>query len=166
MTRLKFITTLSIILLTLTCSINHAKGQESSSYKMTLEKVIDYKKKNKVSVILKVSPTIEDFKLIVSTKVEYSFGRKKLKTNIQKDPNVHITVYGDSFLMKNAKLFKPIKKDLEVDKDEFLLVFTFSNIKGKHLAEGHLKYGLWESNNSDIRNEQTFIFGEDKIIKY
>lgn len=82
MTRLKFITTLSIVLLTLTYSINHSLGQESSSNKMTLEKVIDHKKKNKVSVILKVSPTIEGFKLIASTKVEYSFGRKVLKANI------------------------------------------------------------------------------------
>jgi len=166
MTRLKFITTLSIVLLTLTYFIHPAVGQEPSSYKMTLEKVIDYKKKNKISVILKVSPTIEDFKLIASTKVEYSFGRKKLKTNIQKDPNTHIIVYGDNFLTKNTKLFKPIKNDLEVGKDEFLLVFTFSNIKGKHLAEGSIRYGLWESNNPDIRNEQTFVFGKDKIIKY
>jgi hypothetical protein len=49
--------------------------------------------------------------------------------------------------------------------EDFLLVFKIFNIKGKNLAESYFKYGLWESNNSEIRNEQTFFFNKKKIIK-
>lgn len=90
---------------------------------------------------------------------------KCLKLIFKKNSNLNISIYGDNFYTKNPKLFKPIKNDLEVGKDEILLVFTFSNVKGKHLAEGSITYGLWESNNPDIRNEQTFLFGEDEIIQ-
>lgn len=165
MKHIKILTTIFTLLFTMTYTINSTMAQESSSYTMNLVKVIDHKKKNSVSVILKVSPTIEDFKLIVSGKIEYAFGRKKIKSNLQKDPNTQITVYGSDFYTKAPKLFKPIKGDIEMKENEILLVFTFSNIKGKNLAEGYLKYGLWESNNPDIRHEQIFEFDENEIIK-
>lgn len=140
-------------------------GQEESSYKMTLVKVIDEEQENAVTVILKVSPTIEDFKLIISGRAEYSFGRKSIKTDIQKDPNIQIIVYGDDFATKNPKLSNLLNEDFDMGDEDFLLVFKISNIKGENLVEGYFKYGLWESNNSEIRNEQTFFFDEKKIIK-
>nr|NQU93914.1 hypothetical protein [Bacteroidota bacterium] len=162
---MKIVFKISIVLLTLTYTINNAMGQENSSYEMTLVKVIDQEVENKVTIILKVSPTIENFKLILSGRAEYAFGRKSIQTNIQKDPNTQIVVYGDDFLTKAPELHDLIKEDIEIGENEFLLVFNFSNIKGKDLAEGYFKYGLWESNNSEIRDEQTFFFGENEIIK-
>jgi hypothetical protein len=154
----------SILLLLICCSLSKVLGQEQSSYKMTLVKVIDEEKENAVKVILKVLPTIEDFKLIVSGRVEYSFGRKTIKTDIQKDPTTQIIIYGDDFVTKAPELSKYLN-DLEMEKDDFLLVFNISNIKEKNLVEGYFKYGLWESDNPEIRNEQTFFFNENEIIK-
>lgn len=165
MIHLKLIFIASIILLTLTFSNHYALGQENSSYEMSLIKVIDKEVEKEVVVILKVSPTIENFKLIVSGRIEYTFGRKTIQSNIQKDPNTQIVVYGQDIPTKAPELYNLIKEGLKIGEDDFLLVFNFSNIKGKDLAEGSFKYGLWESNNSEIRNEQTFIFGENEIIK-
>ena len=153
-----------MLLLITFCSLNKVMGQEESSYKMTLVKVIDEEQENAVTVILKVSPTIDGFKLIISGRAEYLFGRKIIKTNIQKDPNTQIIVYGDDFATKASDLSK-LLSDLKMRKDDFLLVFKISNIKGKDLVEGYFKYGLWESNNSEVRNEQTFFFNEKEIIK-
>lgn len=161
---MKIILKISILLLIIYCSVNKVMSQEESSYKMTLVKVIDEEQKNTVMVILKVSPTIENFKLIISGRAEYSFGRKTIKTDIQKDPNTQIVVYGDDFATKAPELSK-LLNDLEMGKDDFLIVFKISNIKGKGLVKGYFKYGLWESNNSEIRNEQKFIFNETDIIK-
>ena len=162
---LKFMFRAFLILLTLTLSNNNVLGQEKSSYQMTLVKVIDKEAKKEVVVILKVSPMIENFKLIVSGRIEYAFGRKSIQSNIQNDPNTQIVVYGEDFPTKAPELYSLIKNDVQIGEDEFLLVFYFSNIKGRDLAEGYFKYGLWESDNPDVRNEQTFFFVEKEIIK-
>ena len=145
--------------------MNQALGQEESSYKMNLVKVIDNQQLNEAMVILKVSPTIEDFKLIISARVEYSFGRKSIKTDIQKDPNIRIIIYGDDFATKDPELSILLNEDLEMEDKDSLLLFKISNIKEKNLAKGYFKYGLWESNNSEVRNEQILYFDENKIIK-
>lgn len=162
---MKTILKLSMLLFITCCSLNKVMGQEESSYKMDLVNVIDKEEEKTVTVILKVSPTIKDFKLIISGRVEYSFGRKSIKTDIQKDPNVQIIVYGDDFATKDPELSNLLNKDFEMGDNDFLLVFNISNIKGVDLVEGYFKYGLWESNNSDVRNEQMFSFDEKKIIK-
>lgn len=137
---------------------------QASSYKMTLVRVIDEEKENAVKVILKVSPAIKNFKLILSAQAEYSFGRKTIKTDIQKDPTIQIITYGDDFVTKAPELSKQLN-DLEMEKGEFLLVFKISSKKRKNLEEGYFKYGLWESDNPKIRNEHTFFFNENEIIK-
>lgn len=141
-------------------------GQDASSYNMSLVKVIDQKKTHKVSVILKVTPTIEDYTLILSGKIEYSFGRKVLKSNVQNDAKLKINIYGDDFYNKVPEYFTPVKDQIKMEENEILLVFTFSKVKGKGLSEGYLKYGLWESDHPDIRNEQIFEFGPQDIVTY
>ncbi|MFB1022511.1 MAG: hypothetical protein QMC40_07105 [Vicingaceae bacterium] len=165
MIHLKLIFQAAIILLVMTFSNLIALGQENSSYEMNLVKVIDKEIENKVVIVMKVSPTIEDFKLIISGRTEYSFGRKTIISDLQKDPKSRIVVYGHNISTKAPELYNLIKDGLKIEEEDFLLVFIFSNIKGKDLAEGFFKYGLWESNESDVRNEQTFVFGENEIIK-
>lgn len=53
-----------------------------------------------------------------------------------------------------------------MEENEILLVFTFSNVKRTGLSEGHIKYVLWESENTDVRYEQVFVFGTKDIVKY
>lgn len=161
---MKTILRISVLLILIGCPLNKVLGQEQSSYKMTLVKVINEEQESRVKVVLKVSPTVKNFRLILSGRAEYSFGRKTIQANIQKDPNIQIVIYGDDFQTEVPELYN-LLNDLQMGEDDFLLVFNISKAKAKGLEDGHFKYGLWESDNPKIRNEKTFYFDENLIIK-
>jgi hypothetical protein len=78
---------------------------------------------------------------------------------------MRIIVYGGDFATKAPALSNLLNEDFQMGDEDFLLVFKISNIKWKDLVEGYFKHGLWKSKNSEIKNEQTFFFDENKIIK-
>lgn len=117
---------------------------------------------NHILAIFKVTPTVPDFKLVLSMRVIYGIGQGEKTVNIQKqkEDNIRISIYGSDVAEKHKRIYELIKDkvNMSAEKDIRLLVFDFYNITKEKIDTMTITYGLWESNNTDIRNEKKFDF--------
>jgi len=123
--------------------------------------------RNHILTIFKVTPTIKRFKLILSMKVTYEIGREENVVDVQKqkEDNIQIVIYGNDIAEKNQKLYDLIKDKVQLDKtkDVYLITFDFYDITTEHIDNMSIMYGLWESNNPNIRNEIKYDFKVEQI---
>jgi hypothetical protein len=117
---------------------------------------------NDILVFLKVTPTVKDFKLIMSMKITYEMGQgtKIIDIQKQKEDNVRSAVYGKDLKEKNPKMYDLVKDKVNLNTSEelYFIVFNFYSLTKAEIDSMTLKYGLWESDNPDVRNEKTFNF--------
>jgi hypothetical protein len=158
------LTFVTLILLTRVTS-----AQQNSTYNIDFVKSVQYTSDsiNHILAILKVTPTVKDFKMILSMRVTYEIGQgeKVVNLQIQSEHNIIISIYGKDLQQKNIKLYNLIKDsvNLNTSEDTHLIVFDFHDITKTQIDNMTIKYGLWEGINEDIRNEKTFNFKVNKI---
>ncbi|MEI7978109.1 MAG: hypothetical protein WCI53_04630 [Bacteroidota bacterium] len=144
-------------------------AQQNSTYNIDFVKSVQYTSDsiNHILAILKVTPTVKDFKMILSMRVTYEIGQgeKVVNLQIQSEHNIIISIYGKDLQQKNIKLYNLIKDsvNLNTSEDTHLIVFDFHDITKTQIDNMTIKYGLWEGINEDIRNEKTFNFKVNKI---
>lgn len=139
-------------------------SQQSSSYNMELVRAVQFNSEgqNHILTIFKVIPAIKDFKLIMSMRVTYEIGQGAKVVNVQKqkEDHINITIYGKNVQEKSQKVYDWVKDKLNLNTEEDirLIVFDFHDITKTQVDNMTVIYGLWESNNENIRNEKTFTF--------
>lgn len=144
-------------------------ARKKTSYNMEFVHSVQLKSENRnhILVVFKVIPTIKKFKLILSMKVAYEIGQGEQVIDIQKqnENNIRITIYGNTIAERNKKLYELIKDKIQLntDKDIRFIVFDFFDITAEPVDKMSITYGLWESNNPDVRNESTYNFDVEQI---
>ncbi len=110
--------------------------------------------------IFKVTPHVEDFRLVVSMKVTYDMGHGEMVVDIMKGQKVRITVYGKSVREKDPNLYAFIKDSVDVDSEGpmHLLRFDFLDPPEGKVERMKVKYGLWEGAHDSVRHESEFDF--------
>ena len=100
-------------------------------------------------------------------KVTYEIGQQEKVVDVQKqvEDNIRIGIYGSDIAEKNIKLYDLIKANVQLDKDEdvYFITFDFYDITTEHIDNMSILYGLWESNNQNIRNEKKYNFKVEQI---
>lgn len=144
-------------------------GEKKSSYKMEFIRAVQFNTDvhNHILAIFKVTPTIKRFKFILSMKVTYGIGQGEIIVDVQKqkEDNIRIGVYGNDVKEKNQMVYDLIKDKIQLDNNEdfYLITFDFYDITREKIDNMSIIYGLWESNNTNIRNEQRYDFKVEKI---
>jgi hypothetical protein len=122
---------------------------------------------NHILTIFKVTPTIKKFKLILSMKVTYEIAQKEISVDVQKqaEDNIRIVIYGKDVKEKNQMVYDLIRDKIQLDNNEdlYLVTFDFYDITREKIDNMSITYGLWESNNMNIRNEKRYDFNVEKI---
>ncbi len=158
------LTFVTLILLTTVIS-----AQQNATYNIDIVKSVQYASENQnhILAILKVAPTVQDFKLILSMRVTYDIGHGTHVVNLlkQREDNIRITIYGNDLPQKNIKLYNLIKDSVSLNssEDTRLIVFDFQDITKTQIDNMTMIYGLWEGVNEDIRTEKAFNFKVDKM---
>ena len=144
-------------------------AQENSSHTMNFVRAVQFESegRNHILVVFKVVPIISNFKLILSMRVAYSIGHGEKVVDIQKqkEDNIRIVVYGKDIEKRNEKLYNLIKDRVHVENAENVrfITFDFYDVTEEKIDRMKITYGLWESGNSNIRNEQEYNFTVDQI---
>ncbi len=144
-------------------------SQQTPTYKIDFVRSAQFTSgdQNHILVILAVTPTVKNFKMILSMRVTYEIGQgtKVIDVLKQKEKNIRITIYGKDIPEKDQKIFNLIKDRINMNaaEDMSLIVFDFYNITKEKVDSMSIIYGLWEGKNEDIRNEKTFTFKVDNI---
>jgi len=144
-------------------------AQESSTYKMKFVRACQDSsdKGNYIMAVFSVLPTIKDFKLILSMKVTYALGHEKENVRVlkQNEDNIKIVIYGNSVKEKNTLIYDFIKDSvqLEAQEDLRLIVLYFGNVTKEKVDEMSITYGLWESDNPDVRHENKYDFKVENV---
>lgn len=144
-------------------------AQKKSSYNIEFVHAVQYGSddNNHILTVFKVTPTIKKFKLILSMKVTYEIGKEEKIVDIQKqqENNIRISIYGKTLPEKNPKLYEMIKGkiNLETKEDISFIIFDFFNVTIEQIDKMSITYGLWESNNQNVRNEKRFDFNVEQI---
>lgn len=137
-------------------------AQDSSSYTMEPVRaaIVRTGEKSMLVAVLKVTPTVPDFKLVLSMRLGYDMGDGARSVDVQQEPDVRFTVYGADVESKDKKVHEFVKDkvDLNKEKDIYLLRIDFRGLALDGVQDLWLKYGLWEGVRSDIRHEQEFTF--------
>ena len=97
-------------------------------------------------------------------KVTYAIQNSKDTINVlkQNEDNIQIHIYSkDSININHKNIFDFIKGKVNLNtKDDLrFIVFRFYNVTQEYVNKMSITYGLWESNNSNIRNECKYEFG-------
>jgi hypothetical protein len=141
-----------------------------TSYKMDFIRACsDSSEKGKnILTIFKVTPKISDFKLFISMRVFYQLenGKEILSILKQDEDNIKIIIYGKDIQQKNKFLYDFIKDKVQLENendDVYFLAFIFDNITKEKVENMSMTYGLWESNNTEIRHEIKYDFIVEKV---
>lgn len=139
-----------------------AVGQAPSTYKMEFVRAGQVKlaEHGLVTVILKVTPLTDDFKLVLSMRVGYDMGNGAAEVDVEKGNNVRFIVYDTALHEMSRKLrqFIAARTDLKSTKNFFLLRMDFRVPKDERVERMKLRYGLWEGKSDEVRHEQDFDF--------
>ncbi|MBP7450725.1 MAG: hypothetical protein KA817_11870 [Flavobacteriales bacterium] len=142
-------------------------AQDSSSYKMEFVRaaMVRAGEESMLVAVLKVTPIVPDFKLVLSMKLSYDLGDGERSMDIQQSPDIRFTVYGADVESKSKKVYAFVKDkvDLNKEKDIFLLRIDFRGLPPDGVKDMWLKYGLWEGENDEIRHEQEFRFAVEDL---
>jgi hypothetical protein len=154
---------LALLLFAIALFLPKWQWAQGTSYKMDFVNAAQIRdKKNHIIAVFKVSPLIQDFKLIMSMRVTYEIGKGEKTINVQKqkEDNIHITVCGSNVKEKHQLVYELVKDHvrLEEEKDMYLIVFDFFDITQEKIDRMSITYGLWESNNPDVRTEKKYDF--------
>lgn len=137
-----------------------AVGQAPSTYKMEFVRAgrVDLAGSGMVTVILKVTPLTDDFKLVLSMRIGYDMGNGAAEVDVEKGKNVRFIVYDTSLheMSKKLRQFIAARTDLRSNKNFFLLRIDFRVPLEESVKRMKLRYGLWEGKNDEIRHEQDF----------
>lgn len=159
----------SLLLIVPLLSSHGACAQDSSSYKMEFVRAgwVTQEGHTMVVVMLKVTPTRPDFKLVLSMRLFYDLGDGKRSMEVKQDPDMRITVYGKDIESKSEVMYRFVKDkvDLQNEKDIYLLRFDFRDVSTERVKDMWFKYGLWEGENDEVRHEQEFRFPVDDLTK-
>ncbi len=103
-------------------------------------------------------------------RVTYALQNGKDTVNVLKENEDHIqmAIYGkDSTNIRHKAFYDFIKGkvDLNTKNDLQFIVFRFNNVTQEFIHKMSITYGLWESNNSNIRNERKFEFDVEPCLK-
>lgn len=154
-----------VSLLTITAKDNFA--QEKSSYDMKFVHAMQFDKHddNHILTVFEVTPTVNDFKLILSMRVIYEIGQgeKIVDVQKQKEDNIRIVIYGKTLPEKNPTLYNQIKDKINLDDEVRLITFDFYDITTEPVDRMSITYGLWESHDSDIRTEKRYDFNVEQM---
>ena len=97
-------------------------SQEPLTYKMDLVRAVQFTSENQhhILTILKVTPTVKDFKMIMSMRVTYEIGQgsKVIDVQKQKEDKISIAIYGTDMAQKNSKLFELVQDRLNLNTQE------------------------------------------------
>lgn len=145
-------------------------AQEPTTYKMDFVRACSDSSKNgkNILTLFKVTPIVKDFKLVLSMRVFYQLEKEKeilsfLKPN---EDNIGIVVYGRNVQEKNKFVYDFIKDriDLEKENDEvYFIAFIFHNITKEIVEKMSITYGLWESDNLNVRHEKRYDFMVEQV---
>lgn len=143
-----------------------AVGQTPSTYKMEFACAgqVQLADHGLVTVILKVTPLTDDFRLVLSMRVGYDMGNGAAEVDVEKGNNVRFTVYDTAMREMGRKLrqFIAARTDLKSTKNFFLLRMDFRIPKDERVEHMKLRYGLWEGKNDEVRHEQDFDFAVEE----
>ena len=157
---MKYLLTIFSSLLLITTPVQHS-AQDTSSYEMEALRAGWMSKggHSQVVTVFKVKPIVEDFKLILSMRVGYDIGEGEQVIDIEQEGRIQITVYGNDVKEKGRIVYEFVKDrvDLE-DEGIYLLKFSFVDISTELIDKMSIRYGLWEGEKAELRNEQLFEF--------
>ena len=144
----------------------NAQKLPEPSYTMKFIRAVhpDSADKHSVLVLLQITPTHpKDFKLILSMRVTYRVGDEALQmvdVGRQLEPKIRIAIYGGNVREQSAFVYSLLKDriDFASAADSKILAFYFTNISEDPVSSMYMRYGLWESNNPNIRLEKDFEF--------
>jgi hypothetical protein len=143
-------------------------AQDPSTYKMDLVRAAWVGSEHPYMVVVfKITPTVPDFKLVLSMRLTYDIGDGEKILDIQKTTNARMSVYGNNVQEKSLKLYNFVKDkvDLNADKDLMLLQIDLRKISAERVARMKLKYGLWEGENSEVRHEKEYDFAVEDLTR-
>ena len=143
-------------------------AQDTPTYKMDLVRAAWVGSEHPYMVVVfKITPTVPDFKLVLSMKFAYDIGDGEKVLDVLKSGNIRMTVYGSDVQEKSQKLYNFVKGkvDLNSDKDLMLLQIDLRNISEERVARMKMKYGLWEGKNSEVRHEKEYDLGVEDLTR-
>ncbi|PBQ30635.1 hypothetical protein CNR22_02220 [Sphingobacteriaceae bacterium] len=155
---------LNLLCFSITCS-----SQKDSSYSMELIRAVQFNSggQHRILTFLKVTPTVPDFKLILSMKLSYEVGQGMKVIDLQKQQanQIRLTVYGNTMVEKYKPMYELIKEKVDFTKDQNIriILFDFTDISKSPIDNMTMIYGLWEGKNEDIRNETKFTVNVEPI---
>ncbi len=145
-------------------------AQNPTTYKMDFIRACSdsSKKGRNIMTVFKVTPTIKDFKLILSMRVFYELanGKEILSVIKQNEDNIKIIIFGKNIKEKNKFVYEFIKDKVEIEKeneDVYFIALVFYNLTKEDVEKMSITYGLWESDNPDVRNENKYNFIVEKV---
>lgn len=121
-----------------------------------------------VLAVFKVTPLVQDFKLVLSMRVVYQFqhGNEITRVLSQNEDNIDIIIYGKDIEQKNKFVYNFIKDNVQIEKepdDVYFIAFIFYGITNDKIETMGMQYGLWERLNTDVRYERKYEFLVDKV---
>ena len=142
-------------------------AQDNSSYNLEFVRaaMVRAGEQSMLVAVLKVTPTVPDFKLVLSMRLSYDIGDGERSLDVQQSPDIRFTVYGADVEGKSKKVYEFVKDkvDLNREKDIFLLRIDFRELTTDGVKDMWLKYGLWKGENNEIRHEQEFRFAVEDL---
>ena len=143
-------------------------AQQKSSYTMEFVRAwTSSTQKNQITTIFKVTPTIDNFKLILSMRVTYSLGQGNKVVNVRnsKEDNIRFNIYGNDVREKNGIIYELIKDHTQWNDSLtiYFIVIDFYDMTKENIDSMSITYGLWESYDPNIRNETKYDFMVEKL---
>ena len=139
-----------------------AAAQDSSTYALEFVRAAQVGSATKpmTVVVLKVTPLVPDFKLVMSMRLAYDIGHGGMELEAQSSADMRFTVYGNDVESKSRTVYEFVKDkvDLAAEKDIYLLRIDFRNLSTEPITDMWLRYGLWEGSDAEVRHEKEFRF--------
>jgi hypothetical protein len=154
---------LTSFLLTIFYSFTYAQDKTAHDLRFLKAKITDTTDKKDVIVLFHVSAKDEkDYPPVLSMRLTYSVNdeTEKTRSEIRKDKNIHIVIFGKNIKEQNKAIYNLIKDKIDTSgKQDFMILgFYLNDISSDKVKKMTFTYGLWEKQNQDIRVEKKYEF--------
>ena len=161
-----------LVILTLIGSMlatDQISAQEPASYKMEFVRagwLEGRDGKKMVVAVFKITPLIEDFKMVLSMRLGYGFNSAMNNADVEATDKIKFAVFDNNVAEKAWKTYQLIKDRVDLtDPNIFLLQMRFFDLEEDNVEDMTIIYGLWEGENSEVRIEQEFNFHVEDLSK-
>lgn len=157
---------ISLLLCLLQLQSGNLLAQDSSTYKMEILRAawVGPSDKSYVVMVFKITPTVANFKLVLSMKFTYDAGQGE-QVLTEHSKIIRMAVYDEHVRDKDRKVYNFVqdKVDLNSGNPVMLLRVDLRSLPDRSLDHLRVKYGLWEGKDDEVRHEQWFDFPVENL---